>query len=123
MSYAAATPVAVSMLAPISTRARANAPLALEACDDVVEKTDLFGTLGLGIIHLAEPRPHDRLQVGVHMAVLDARKALGPALPDIREGVLDKAPGWALEGLGHRFSQAGIVETAPAPPGWATEGP
>src|SRR2546425_13349361 len=103
MSYAAATPVAVSMLAPISTRARANAPLALETRDDGVEKTDLFGTLGLGIIHLAEPRPHDRLQVGVHKIVIDARKGLGSALPDNRDGLLDEGSGIGLEVLGHRI--------------------
>src|SRR5437867_6459780 len=102
-------------------RARANAPLALETCDDVVEKPDLFGTLGLGIIHLAEPRPHDRLQVGVHMVVIDASKGLGSALPDNRDGVLDEASGMGLEVLGHRIVQVEIDEITPAAPGVVDE--
>src|SRR5262245_635416 len=56
--------------------ARANAPLALETRDDSVQETDLVGALGLGIVHLAESRPHDRLQVGVHVVVIDTSERL-----------------------------------------------
>src|SRR6266571_1603201 len=102
-------------------RARADAPLALETRDDDVEETDLFGRFGLGIVHLAESGPHDGVQVGVHVVVIDAGEGLGSTLPDNRDGVLDEASGMGLQVLGHRIFQVEIDEITPAAPGVVDE--